>query len=565
MKIFFSSMFKNINIYILLSTLFFSSHCFINDEFKGAKYVKDLDSFADYQETFKNKKFNYGFLLVYSNYCPHCILFSSTYITLSEIFHNELFFYAAGKDHSKYRKDFYIRGYPTILFYNNGSYFEFNQKRSITKLSKFIRKYIPYNCAEITYKNINTVKGEVYNEEDRNIIIGFFNDDIMINSFIDNTNSLKNGYVDLCYYVIRNESSKERADQKFLEMKENEIWTNSRKKGEYKFSYNETDYKETLFENVLNIYEEFNNNNDLNLLERMKGKDFILFIYNDDKMKNEYIEKIEKLYKNEKGKNFFKYYYILYNKNINSEKFKNFETNKIYHVSNDFKNEIIINDLEEILNDNKDNNKKELIKTEKIQSDTIHNSNIGEIIIINKTNSDENENNKITEKLDINNKLSDEKKNTEIVKEVQIDIKEENIPINITKNVINNETQENEVHNFELANKEIMNETKEEKEGNFNHNKFRKKHKFKKENFNKNKILIKKDEKEESKTMPEIIKSSDKDEVQSNDVKKIIIFLVIIALGIYFLITRYLCVGFIKVNDNEIIEFNNQPNTIEVI
>ena len=225
----------------------------------------------------------------------------------------------------------------------------------------------------------------------------------------------------------------------------------------------------------------------------------------------------------------------------------------------------IINDLEEILNDNKDNNKKELIKTEKIQSDTIHNSNIGEIIIINKTNSDENENNKITEKLDINNKLSDEKKNTEIVKEVQIDIKEENIPINITKNVINNETQENEVHNFELANKEIMNETKEEKEENLIHNKFRKKHKFKKENFNKNKVLIKKDEKEESKTMPEIIKSSDKDEVQSNDVKKIIIFLVIIALGIYFLITRYLCVGFIKVNDNEIIEFNNQPNTIEVI
>ncbi len=110
-----------------------------------------------------------------------------------------------------------------------------------------------------------------------------------------------------------------------------------------------------------------------------------------------------------------------------------------------------------------------------------------------------------------------------------------------------------------------MNETKEEKEGNFNHNKFRKKHKFKKENFNKNKVLIKKDEKEESKTMPEIIKSSDKDEVQSNDVKKIIIFLVIIAFGIYFLITRYLCVGFIKVNDNEIIEFNNQPNTIEVI
>jgi len=564
MKIFFISMFKNINKYLLLFILFFSSHCFINDEFKGAKYVKDLGSYAEYQETFKNKKFNYGFLLVYSNYCPHCILFSSTYITLSEIFHNELFFYAAGTDHSKYRKDFYIRGYPTILFHNNGSYFEFNQKRSIKKLSKFIRKYIPYNCAEITYKNIDTVKSEVYSEDDRNIIIGFFNDNKTINSFSANINILKNGYVDLCYYVVRNESSKERVDKKFLEMKENEIWTNSRKKGEYKFIYNETNYKDILFENVLNIYEDFNNNNDLNLLERMKDKDFILFNYNDDKMKNDYIETIDKLYKKEKEKNFFKYYYILYNKNINSEKFKNFETNKIYHVSNDFKKEIIINDLEEFLNDIKDDNK-ELTKTEKVQNDNIQNSNVDKIIIINKSNANKIETPKITEKIDVNKTITDEKKNTEIVNEIKIDIKEENISINISKNLTNNETSDNVEQNFEFVNKEITNETKEEKEENLIPNKSRKKFKFKKENFNKNKFPIKKDIKEEIKTLPENIKLNDKDEEQSNDVIKIIIFLVIIVLGIYFLITRYLCVGFIKLDDNQIIEFNNQPNTIEVI
>ena len=36
--------------------------------------------------------------------------------------------------------------------------------------------------------------------------------------------------VDLCYYVIRNESTTDIQDKKFMEMKENEIWTNSKKK-----------------------------------------------------------------------------------------------------------------------------------------------------------------------------------------------------------------------------------------------------------------------------------------------------------------------------------------------
>ena len=317
--------------------------------------------------------------------------FSSDYVTISEIFHKELFFYAAGTDHTNYRKDFFIRGYPTILFYNNGSYFEFNQKRSIQKLSKFIRKYIPYNCTEITYKNIYTVNNDIYQGDDRNIIIGFFNDNETINSYCEMTNSLKKGYIDLCYYIRRNESSKERVDKKFLEMKENEIWTNSRKKGEFQFIFNETDYKDILFEHVLNTYEDFKNNNDLDLLEKMKDKDFILLIYGDDKMKNEYIESIDKLYNSVKGNIFSKYYYILYNKNINSEKFKNFENNKIYHVSNNFQNPIIINNLNELINYIKDDtkiNKNKLKSTQKIISENSHISAVEKIIIINESKSD---------------------------------------------------------------------------------------------------------------------------------------------------------------------------------
>ena len=55
------------------------------------------------------------------------------------------------------------------------------------------------------------------------------------------------------------------------------------------------------------------------------------------------------------------------------------------------------------------------------------------------------------------------------------------------------------------------------------------------------------------------------DEESSNDIIKILIFFIIIGVAIYLIVTKYLCVGFIKVNDNQIIEFNNNPNTIEVI
>ena len=115
----------------------------------------------------------FGFMLIYSVYCHHCRHFSGNYIKLSELFHNEIFFYALGQN-SDYRKLFKITGYPTILFYSNGQYEEINFSRSVDKLSKFIRKYIPYNCTEITYNNIDTVYNEVYQKDDRNFILLYF-------------------------------------------------------------------------------------------------------------------------------------------------------------------------------------------------------------------------------------------------------------------------------------------------------------------------------------------------------------------------------------------------------
>ena len=54
-------------------------------------------------------------------------------------------------------------------------------------------------------------------------------------------------------------------------------------------------------------------------------------------------------------------------------------------------------------------------------------------------------------------------------------------------------------------------------------------------------------------------------EKKQNSIMKILIILLIISFVIYTLVTKYLCVGFIKVNDNQIIEFNNQSNKIEIV
>jgi hypothetical protein len=51
----------------------------------------------------------------------------------------------------------------------------------------------------------------------------------------------------------------------------------------------------------------------------------------------------------------------------------------------------------------------------------------------------------------------------------------------------------------------------------------------------------------------------------SNKIIKLFIVICVMALVIYFIFTRYLCVGFIKIDDNQIIEFNNQANKLEII
>ena len=598
MYIFFQPMFKIINSYILILFII-RAHCSINDDFKQAKYIKDFNSYEEYQEAFKNNELKYGFLLMYNSNCGFCIKFSSNYIALSEIYHDHLFFYSVGTDHGKYTKEFDIRGFPTILFYNNGSYSEYNQrKRGVNKISLFIKNYIPFiGCTEISYKNIQTVLDDIYQKNDRNLLIGFFNEKKIINSFTNLTNDFINEYLDYCYYIIRNESTTERPNEVFLNMKENEIWTINRIKGENTFIFNENNYKQNLFKNVINIYEDINNENDLNLLKRMKNKDYILFIYNDDNMKNEYINKINKLYNSGEDEKFFKYYYILFNKNIAPEKYRNLEINKIFHVSNNFKNQAIIEDLNKYLNINEDNNS-ELIETEKI---TNNNNLISTSDITNTINQKVSEVNDKNKNEGINNSIQ----NTQIIKEVKIEIKEENITIKDTGITKENDNIRDDPRNDQIIQNKIKDEKKEEKspindknrvnetvsndkqikdneinnkrkEKNIFSKDFRQKRRERKFNFTNIKNKIHEESKikniynkKKDKNIKNIQNDDDDDEndskQSSNKIIKLFIVICVMALVIYFIFTRYLCVGFIKIDDNQIIEFNNQANKLEII
>ncbi len=603
MYIFFQPMFKIINSYILILFII-RAHCSINDDFKQAKYIKDFNSYEEYQEAFKNNELKYGFLLMYNSNCGFCIKFSSNYIALSEIYHDHLFFYSVGTDHGKYTKDFDIRGFPTILFYNNGSYSEYNQKRGINKISLFIKNYIPFiGCTEISYKNIQTVLDDIYQKNDRNLLIGFFNEKKIINSFINLTNDFINEYLDYCYYIIRNESTTERPNEIFLNMKENEIWTINRIKGENTFIFNENNYKQNLFKNVINIYEDINNENKLNLLKRMKNKDYILFIYNDDNMKNEYINKIIELYNLGKDEIFFKYYYILFNKFLAKEKYENLEINKIYHVSNDFENKIIIEDLNKYLYIDT-NNKPKLKITEKINNNINSISSVDKINILRENISNINEKEGIIDRNNKNESISNSIKNIQIINEIKIETKEENLTIKDSKKIHESESTKEEQQNNQIipklidieikeenspinenkkTNKTAFNDTKNmdkemnhEKNGkNFYYEDIRKKIKNRRFNFTmiknkinkmpKEKIIHNEIKDENTKNIHMEYDDDDVEEQSSNKIIKLLIVICIMVLVIYYIATRYLCVGFVKSDDNQVIEFNNQANKIEII
>ena len=570
--------------FLLIIICLFSNYYMIISFFKDTPYITDFKKIEDYQEAIKKNELKYGFMLIYSHYCGHCRNFAPNYIKLSELFHNDLFFYALSSS-SGFSKVFKIDGYPTILFYSNNTYNEITCGRKVSQISKFIRKHIQYNCTEITYNNIDLVYNEIYQKDDRNLIIGYFEENSKyLNSFKSITNNLINDYyIDLCFYctnyklILNEEDEKYKKLSIFQDIKENEVKSFSKGHGKNSFIFNdeneENNYEKHLFNNVINIYEDIFKGN-LDILDKLKNKALVFFVYDNKDMKQKYIEIISDLYNMTINKKDNLFFYIILNKNINSPKFTVFQKNKIYLTSNDLENVMTIDDLNIIKNQILENNLKS--NNELVTNLTnIENDNNNDDIIKNNNNLDTSsislKSNDIEQKdlinennvLKINHNISN---NSNIIK---TDDKKEDIIKNSQKNTNLPDVVDLPEEKDNINNINFVNDSKIIKENKNNYEKLNKTKNFINilktgigNNHTKNKNdkyrgIYKKNIKDNKNNKKEKHK-------ESFNIKYILLFIVIIIVVLYFIFTKYLCVGFIKVYDSQMIEFS-QPNKIEIV
>jgi thiol-disulfide isomerase/thioredoxin len=656
------------NILTLIFSIF-SQFYLINCYFANSPYIKSFGKIDDFSIDIKKRPQFHGFVLIYSKYCGHCRHFAPNYIKLSEFFHKELFFYALAHN-TRYNKVFKIDGYPTIFFYTGQNYTETRIGRSVQTLSKFIRKHIEYNCTEITYSNIDIAYNQIYNSEDRNFILGYFEpNSTYINSFTSITNNLLDNYLDLCFYctdykLIENDKEKKYENSIFKNIKGNEVRTFSRNRSDntYYFNKNVSDndndknYEQFLFNNVINLYEDINDGNALRILERIKNKNMLLFVYDtkNKDIKKKYIKFIEDLQNIITNKKDNPYIYLLINRNINYEKFKKLETFKIYSTSsNNLTDLSIFGDIDNFKNKTieiknaKDKKEKKENKESKERKEQKDNKKPEDNSIVS-DNDNKNDNTDldlhllkkgnpipdIKQNIDIqnynalninnSNKINNTKNNSEIHDD---NLKRYlNNSLNVTKMDKNDSKQNDELNNLIKINIDYVKTKSSNNINQYNHNevihnkpapsiqsssnqfevkkineininpvsnksknsikiysqipqKHKNKQKYKniyninkikrnKISNNNNNIKLNKDQnKEKEKEKEKEMKNNNKHD-ENNDFKtkaiKYILAILIIAFIIYIIFAKYLCVGFIKVYDSQIVEFN-QPNKIEII
>ena len=537
--------------------------------FENAPYITDFKSVDLYEQAMKKNEIKHGFMLIYSVYCGHCRNFVPNYIKLSELFHNELFFYALGQSTS-YKKVFNnIYGFPTILFFSDKKYEEITFSRSVAKISNFIRKHTPYPCREITYNNIDIVYNDVYQKDDRNIIIGYFkNNSEYINTFSSITNNLKNDYIDLCYYCTDYDLIKNDKDEKYKKfsiysnINDNEVKSYSRNKGNNSFVFNNNikNYEQFLYDKVINTYEEINNDNII-ILERMNKKEFLFFSYNNDEIKQKFIKEINTLYNIITDINYNRYYYILYDIKSKIKYFTSFQNDKIYLVSKNLSNITIINDLN-IIKDKINEN------YFKIKDNTNYQSNIvtdGILDLVDNTNEiDKKELKDNITIISLNNEMADIVEEKDNIRINENDLNKNNEKEN--SKIINNDLDKiktdinlvnNQLTKINIDNIEDKNNSKKE----FQLKRDKKDIKKRNKNINKNaanmvnnKKFYNEDKKEEKEV-----------DEESNKIKYIFLTLLIFFIVMYYVFKKILCVGFIKVYDSQIIEFNQSSNKIEIV
>ena len=192
-------------------TLFSFNCC----SFINSKYIKDLSNIAQFDLELKKSNITSGMMLIYSTGCGHCHNFLPTYDLLAHKYNNKLLFFAMSVYSDYHKRMPRTSGVPYILFFSDGYFYNFKQRRTFDVLSSIIENnYLP-KCKQITYKNIENVYYKIFMKEEKykNLIIGFFdeNSEKEIKKFRNENNLLNEEYLGLCYVC-----------KDFNEIKENE-------------------------------------------------------------------------------------------------------------------------------------------------------------------------------------------------------------------------------------------------------------------------------------------------------------------------------------------------------
>ena len=329
---------KNIylNIFLIFTNTFFA-FCF----FKDSEYIQTFHKIYDYKSALQNSPFKVGMLLIYSTGCIHCHRFAPTYKQLAEHFKDKMFFFAM-KSNSEYHKEFKITGYPTIYYYSNGKYTEHTGNRKFEYMEKIINEKYLVGCKNISIVDIDKIYKDNYiNSIKRNLIIGYFdkkttnNNKNKISEFKEVSNKLMNQYIDLCFYCFDYKPNNV--------VNDNMIFSYSKQRGNSSFVWEQNktynDYEYFLYNDVINIYEDISNKDKSYILDALNDKKILLFVYsNDNSLKNNYIEFVNGLYNITQDKKNKSYEYIALKKGVYDSKLKKVQKNKLYLVSDNFKN-----------------------------------------------------------------------------------------------------------------------------------------------------------------------------------------------------------------------------------
>ena len=161
---------------IILTIILFSNIFCIFENAQNMEFSLDAEAICD--KIVKKKKLS--LVLIYSDSCPHCRKFEPEYIKLAQDYHTVADFYLLPSK-SNYKKKFYIKGVPTMFFYNGKKFIEHKGLNNYDIISYILENDYLKKCKEVSYDfifNKNNNNSILYNNRiEENIIIGYFPND----------------------------------------------------------------------------------------------------------------------------------------------------------------------------------------------------------------------------------------------------------------------------------------------------------------------------------------------------------------------------------------------------